>query len=221
MLNFEYYLEITEGKNDPAIFKAIFLAGGPGSGKSFIANKAALSSMGFKIVNSDQAFEHGMKKAKMELDAESVFSARGQEIRGKASVITSKREGLYIAGRLGLVLDGTGKDYNKIKTRVQNLEDLGYETAMIFVNTTLDTAIARDQKRDRTVGPSAVTDMWSQVQKNMGKYQSLFGRKNFFVVDNNTGSNIDKRTLEVYKQISRWAKRPPRSPEARKWLEAQ
>lgn len=221
MLNFGHYLDLTEGKNDPAIFKAVFLAGGPGSGKSFIAGKTALNAMGFKIVNSDQAFEAAMKKANMELSSDNIFSPRGQEIRGRASSITSKREGLYIRGRLGLVLDGTGKDYNKIKSRKEALEDLGYETAMIFVNTTLDTAIDRDKARDRTVGSSAVTDMWSQVQKNMGKYQSLFGRKQFYVIDNNAGSNINKRTLEVYKQISRWAKKPPRDPEAKKWLEAQ
>ena len=31
--------ELREGLNDPDIFKAFFLAGGPGSGKSFVAGK--------------------------------------------------------------------------------------------------------------------------------------------------------------------------------------
>ena len=30
---------LNEGARDPGIFKAIFLAGGPGSGKSFVAQK--------------------------------------------------------------------------------------------------------------------------------------------------------------------------------------
>ena len=38
---------VDEGPNDPAIFKAIFLAGGPGSGKSFIVGKTALPALGF------------------------------------------------------------------------------------------------------------------------------------------------------------------------------
>jgi hypothetical protein len=37
MIKFSQYL--SEGINDPAIFKAVFLAGGPGSGKSFIVGK--------------------------------------------------------------------------------------------------------------------------------------------------------------------------------------
>ena len=60
MLTFQQFVE---GVNDPAIFKAIFLAGGPGSGKSFIVGKTGLTSMGYKVVNSDDAFEASLKKA--------------------------------------------------------------------------------------------------------------------------------------------------------------
>ena len=42
---------IEEGVNDPAIFKAVFLAGGPGSGKSFIVGQTALTALGFKVIN--------------------------------------------------------------------------------------------------------------------------------------------------------------------------
>ena len=52
-----------EGINDPSIFKAVFLAGGPGSGKSFIVGRTALTALGFRIINSDDAFENAMKKA--------------------------------------------------------------------------------------------------------------------------------------------------------------
>ena len=60
MLSFQQFID--EGVNDPAIFKAIFLAGGPGSGKSFIVGKTGLTSMGYKVVNSDDAFEVSLKK---------------------------------------------------------------------------------------------------------------------------------------------------------------
>ena len=46
--------QIEEGPNDPAIFKAVFLAGGPGSGKSYVATKI-LSGLGLKPVNSDMS----------------------------------------------------------------------------------------------------------------------------------------------------------------------
>src|SRR5210317_1366961 len=88
--------QLDEGVNDPAIFKAVFLAGGPGSGKSFIVGKTGLPSLGFKVVNSDDAFEAGLKKAKMAMTPDNIFSPKGQEIRGKAKRITQTKQDRYI-----------------------------------------------------------------------------------------------------------------------------
>ena len=46
-------LGLDEGVNDPGIFKAVILAGGPGSGKSYVAKKMGLKSLGLIVVNSD------------------------------------------------------------------------------------------------------------------------------------------------------------------------
>lgn len=61
MQTFKQY--INEGINDPAIFKVIFTAGGPGSGKSFTADMTGLVHMGFRFINSDDAFEKMLDKA--------------------------------------------------------------------------------------------------------------------------------------------------------------
>ena len=53
MRDFQEY--ITEGVYDPNIFKAFFLAGGPGSGKSFVTGNA-FGGSGMKVINSDNAF---------------------------------------------------------------------------------------------------------------------------------------------------------------------
>ena len=87
---------IEEGPNDPAIFKAIFLAGGPGSGKSFIVGKTSLMSHGFKLVNSDDAFENAMDKAGLSMDADSIFSAQGQAIRDKAKRFRSCEQDIRV-----------------------------------------------------------------------------------------------------------------------------
>ena len=50
MRDFKQY--ITEGVYDPNIFKAFFLAGGPGSGKSWVSERT-LSGMGLKVINRD------------------------------------------------------------------------------------------------------------------------------------------------------------------------
>ena len=105
---------LNEGVNDPAIFKAVFLAGGPGSGKSFIVGKTALAPLGYRVVNSDDAFENAMKKAGMEMTSDNIFSVQGQELRGKAVKLTGTKQAIYLKGRLGIVIDGTGKDAEKI-----------------------------------------------------------------------------------------------------------
>lgn len=218
MISFQTYLE--EGINDPSIFKAVFLAGGPGSGKSFVVGKTALTALGMKVVNSDDAFENAMKKAGMEMDPENIFSVKGQEIRGKAKALTGKKQQLYITGRLGLVIDGTGKDYAKIKKQKDQLEKLGYETAMIFVNTDKQTALDRNNARARSLPDKEVEAMWSQVQDNMGKFQGAFGNQ-FIIVDNSTGADIDQGTLRAYREIQRWSKAEPKNGVAQKWIKSQ
>ena len=50
-------------------------------------------------------------------------------------------------------MDGTGKDYEKIVRMSEKLNPSGYETLMVFVNTDLETALARNAKRDPTLIP--------------------------------------------------------------------
>ena len=53
---------INEGLYDKGIFKAFFLAGGPGSGKTFVTH-SVFAGLGLKVVNSDNVFERSLKKA--------------------------------------------------------------------------------------------------------------------------------------------------------------
>ena len=178
------YQQIQEGVYDPNIFKAIFLAGGPGSGKSYVVRRTT-GGLGMKIVNSDDIYEKMLKDAGMDTTPEDIFSDKGQEIRAKAKGVTKRMQGNFLEGRLGLIIDGTGKDYDKISGQVAGLKTLGYECYMIFVNTSLETAQERNKQRKRTLAPKAVEAMWNEVQNNIGKFQRLFGGKNFIVVDNN------------------------------------
>lgn len=211
---------LEEGVNDPAIFKAVFLAGGPGSGKSFIVGQTALVSLGFKLVNSDDAFEQALKSANLTATPDNIFSPKGQEIRAKAKSITKKRQDRYIEGRLGLVIDGTGKDFSKIEKQKKALETLGYDTMMILVNTDEPTAQSRNQSRDRTLPAGEVKKMWSQVQNNIGKFQNAFGR-NFIVVDNSEGSNFQGGVMSAYRKVLRWSKQPIYNHRAKKWMNAE
>ena len=218
MQRFKSYLN--EGVNDPAIFKAVFLAGGPGSGKSFIVGKTALQPMGFKLINSDPAFEASLKKAGLTTDPKDIASPEGQAVRAKAKAITQKQMDLALAGRLGLIIDGTGKDLEKITVQVNALREIGYAVIMIFVNTDLETALARNAKRSRSLPDEMVTKMWKDVQKNIGKFQNLF-RDRMIIVDNSSGANYDGAILGAYRKILAWSKTEPTDRNAKKWIQQQ
>ena len=221
MISFaEHIKDLDEGVNDPAIFKAIFLAGGPGSGKSFIVGKTGLTSLGFKVVNPDTAFEKALNKAGLEMNPDNIFSIKGQDIRGRAKELTDKQQALYVKGRLGLVIDGTGKDANKILRQRGLLQKLGYSTAMILVNTDKETALKRNDARPRRLDPVEVGKMWDEVQSNLGRYQTAF-KKNFVIVDNSEGKDYSKETLRAYRIMSRFAKAEPQNPIAQKWIKSQ
>ena len=220
MKTFKEHFRLMEGVNDPAIFKAVFLAGGPGSGKSFVVGKTALKALGFRLINSDDAFEKGLKKAGLTTDPEDIASAQGQAVRASAKAITGKIMTIALEGRNGIVVDGTGKDYAKIKKQVDMLRGLGYAVHMIFVNTDLETAMTRNNSRSRSLPDDMVTKMWKDVQKNIGKFQGLF-RNRMIVLDNSEGSDIETSTLEAYKDIKTWAAKPPENSIAIKWIKGQ
>lgn len=197
---------LDEGPNDPSIYKAIFLAGGPGSGKSYIVDNSAFNALGFKIVNNDSAFERYLANAGLEPTPDTIYSRQGQEIRTKAKEITNKQMQLYLKGSLGLVIDGTGKDYEKIARQAKKLEDIGYDTAMVFVNTDLETAQRRNKMRPRQLPEEQVEKMWTQVQKNLGNFQSFFGN-DMYIIDNSEGSDTSRQVNRLFTKVRIWAKK--------------
>jgi len=209
---------ISEGVNDPAIFKAIFLAGGPGSGKSFIVGKTGLTALGYKVVNSDDAFENAMKKAGITMDPEGIFSDEGQLVRGKAKALTAKKQERYLKGRLGVVVDGTGRDHVKLKNQAKMMKELGYDIAMIFVNTDKETAVSRNQQRARSLPDAEVAKMWENIQKNIGMFQTFFGKNNFLVVDNSLGKDYKSETLRAYKDATKFTNKSPDNKLAKQWI---
>ena len=212
---------LDEGPNDPHIFKAVFLAGGPGSGKSFVAGKL-LRGGGLKLVNSDDIYEYLMAKQGLPMNPETIFSPQGQEIRDKAKDMTEIRRGGFLDGRLGLTIDGTGKDTVKLQKESDKLREYGYETMMVFVNTSLEVAQARNLARKRKLAPEKVEQMWNTVQENIMKFQQIFGAANFHIVDNSGGLEDPDRADNfdtVYKEVQKFINTPPSSRIAKKWMD--
>ncbi len=208
------FTDLQEGLNDPNIFKAFFLAGGPGSGKSYVVRKTT-GGTGLQVVNSDDAFERYLDMAGLSKKMPKAEEEPRDIERARAKKVTKARQGGYIEGRLGLIIDGTGKDYDKIAAQSIKLKQLGYDTHMIFVNTSLDTALERNAKRERSVPESLAIKSWKEVQGNIGKFSQHF-RQNFVVVDNND-SDEDVMT-PVFKQIKGLLRKKVTSPLAKEWV---
>ena len=86
---------------------------------------------------------------------------------------------------------------------------------MIFVNTSLDTALERNAKRDRKLRDSMVIKSWNDVQSNLGKFSQFF-RRNFIVVDNNDSE--EDIMGAVFKQVMSLAMAKVQNPTGLKWI---
>ena len=219
MIEFQEFL--AEGVYDRNIFKAFFLAGGPGSGKSWVSAKT-LSGAGMKVINSDSAFERLLAKERMSLDFKGYSDAelkRRDEIRAKAKRMTSLSLGAAIEGRLGLILDSTARNVEKIEHQNTHMKWLGYDTFMVFVNTTLEVAIARNNARRRKVPDAIVIQNHKEVQGNIGQLQNMFGASNFSIVDNN--KKAEDVNPKVYKATRKLVNREPTTKVAKDWVKRE
>ena len=233
---FESFLQ--EGVNDPGILKAFFMAGGPGSGKSYVAAElfalpktdkfqTVSYDTGLKLVNSDAAFEVLLKKNAIDMaklmslkDKDPQEWERAMALRDRAKKITKGTQEMYIQGRLGMIIDGTGKNYGKIEGQVKRLRDLGYDCYMVFVNTSLEVALERNNARARKLPEDMVTKMWDEVQQNLGKFQRLFKSKRFEIVDNSEYGDTTPIDL-VAKEINGFMKQPVSNPIGKQWIETE
>ena len=233
---FESFLQ--EGVNDPGILKAFFMAGGPGSGKSYVAAElfalpqsdkfqTVSYDTGLKLVNSDAAFEILLKKNAIDMaklmslkDKDPQEWDRAMALRDRAKKITKGTKEMYIQGRLGMIIDGTGKNDGKIEGQVKRLRDLGYDCYMVFVNTSLEVALERNNARARKLPEDMVTKMWDEVQQNLGKFQRLFKSKRFEIVDNSEYGDTTPIDL-VAKEINGFMKQPVSNPIGKQWIETE
>lgn len=194
---------ILEGIYDPGILKAVFMAGGPGSGKSYTAKEIfqgnaiegatnqAGTQMGLRIINSDPAFEMYLNKigvspgdlASMSDEEFKSLTEPPDSPRGKASKMKKAQQKATEIGRLGMIIDGTGDDMRKMTRKKAAVEALGYDTFMVFVNTTLEMAQERNMKRDRKLPADLVEEIWTNVQANLDGFKGMFG-DNMVVIDN-------------------------------------
>jgi predicted kinase len=219
---------ILESINDKYLFKSCFMAGGGGSGKGFVLQSSfglndsgGDTPFGAKVVNSDILFEFFLEKNDLPfelLQSNPDVYEKQMAIRNIAKKLTDNKMEGYVNGLLPLLIDGTGRDYDKIKRQKEKLELLGYDTSMVFVNTSLEVALARNLKRKRTVEPEIIKKMWYSVQENIGKFQRLFGQDSFIIIDNSKDLNAEEtkqKAQSLFKTGQKLLSKPLRNEHGR------
>tara|TARA_A200000159_G_scaffold164905_1_gene197218 strand:- start:341 stop:1738 length:1398 start_codon:yes stop_codon:yes gene_type:complete len=219
----EYMLEelITEGVYDPGTFKAVFFSGGPGSGKSTVVDKLSLKALGLKLVNTDKAFENGLKKAGMSLDLRGADFNKVDPIRAKAKSITTKNMDSYIRGRLGMIFDTTSANIKKVEDYKKMLDKLGYESKMIFVNASLDNAQKRNSMRSRKLPAMIVQGDWQNAQKNANALRKIFKRDFVEISNDDDLKTLEAKATKLYSKLMQWSSKFPGNKLANAWREKE
>lgn len=230
---------ILEGRYDPGIFKAVFLGGGSGSGKGYVAIETGLvdlfdtssslatfrttSSFGLKLLDSDQALLFLIQQGGRDTNLAAWDQDDLKDYRDRAKDMVRRQADLYIQGKLGVLIDTTASSPGELETVKNNYESYGYDTMMVFVMTPLDDALAGNEERyrrgDRYVAPEVVTKKWQECYDALPTYERIFGN-NLVIVENRrqnpgaTSSAINNAASE----IRRFMSSPPSNPIALEWL---
>jgi dephospho-CoA kinase len=228
-INEEFESILFEGVHDKSIFKVVFLAGGPGSGKDYVLDNT-LAGHGMTEMNSDKALEVLMDKEGLDKTMPASEEEKRNIVRGKAKNLTELRQRLAILGRNGLIINGTGDDVEKVTKIKEKLEEVGYESSMVLVNTADEVSkqrnIERGQRGGRTVPENIRKEKWDGVQAGRPEFAKLFG-DNYMEFDNsedlrNAPPEVVKakkdEMLQMFTKIKEFVSKPPENPVAAAWV---
>jgi dephospho-CoA kinase len=220
---------IREGVHDKGIFKAVFLGGGPGSGKDYVLSKT-LDGHGLTEINSDKALEYLMDKEGLDKKMPDNEEAQRNAVRKRAKNVTELRQRLALHGRNGLIINGTGDDPEKYAKIKEMLEKMGYETSMIMVNTDDEVSKARNvergQRGGRTVPENIRKEKWDSVQAARPMFGKIF-RDSYTEFDNSEDLRtappevVESKTKEldgIFKNMQKFVNKPPKNDSAKGWI---
>ena len=179
-----------------------------------------MTSTGLKVVNSDQAYEYLKKKHNIPTASEDMTDDERSldgKIMYQSVQIAKKQLEMYLEGKLGIIIDGTGGSSKQLLQKKKRIEDLGYDTYMIFVHTTLETALARNKARkSRSLLDKVVERTWDKVQKNLEIYRNAFkGNFTFVSTEDTKPGELPKDTKRA---VMRFISSPIKNKTAQSWI---
>ncbi len=121
---------------------AIFTMGLPGAGKSTVC---AQKHPGVVMIDPD-----GVKERHVDYDPKDPAA-----LHAWSKAITAEMFALALAGTDDFILDGTGTNVEALVANIRKAKVAGFETTLLYVTVSLETALDRNSKRDRIV-PEAI-----------------------------------------------------------------
>jgi hypothetical protein len=166
-------MKLTESVHtpEPPLYKAMFLVGGPGSGKDFLL-KRVFEGCGLTEISAEKIYDHLMHSTTKSLSK---------------LMISDLRSRLVLEGSQGIIVNGSAEDADKIVHIAELLESVGYSTAMTFVSTTDESSQHRNQLRGhrggRCMTESIRHEKWERSQQALDRFKDLF-EEDLIVFDN-------------------------------------
>jgi predicted ABC-type ATPase len=202
-----HHQPIQEGVQDFGIFKAVFMAGSPGSGKSTV-RRELFGGTGLKLVDADE-----VRAAYLKLGKGGDYDVYGDVVRRQRASYTDRR--------LGIIMDTTAWWMPSVINTTRELQALGYDVGMVQVFTPFHQAMERVKRRaeqeGRDVPEAEVTKRYQALQQNTRDYIELFGDAYWFVDNSGAKPNLD----HVKRDIRNWLKQSPQSPQAQSWIQSE
>jgi dephospho-CoA kinase len=190
MKSFGYWMSIREAAIDFSYpFKAVFMAGGPGSGKNHVAS-TMFASLNFAFTDMDQIYRLLAKRDNIpdEILSKSydLFNQQKTDLLSKAGEIAAKKTRSLYKNGIPIVILSTGRNISFIKETKLELESNGYDTYLVFVKAELETSLRRNQpagSRLHTADTKYLIQSHRASNENLIFFKKMFG-ENMVVVDN-------------------------------------
>jgi len=132
--------------------QAIFMMGGPGSGKGYVCSKLYGDS-GIQVLDCDSIkAEHPDYDPK---DPAPLHEWSAMELKRRFKTTVANGE--------DFIYDGTGSNAEKYAAMIKECQEMGFETTLVYVQCSLPTALKRNASRTRVVPEWIVREKHSTI----------------------------------------------------------
>ena len=133
-------------------------------------------------------------------------ASKFSELGFDASIIAKRKQTKFQGKGDGIVVDGTGNKLQEMQNQVREFKNKGYDVKMMFVETSLETALKRNQTRkERSLRNDVVKRTHESVQKNKEAFKELFGDR-FTEINTDKLKQKDPMPTDVVSKINAFTK---------------